>query len=368
MSGGDLSRPLLQVEECDAGNGDAVLLDAAAYDGVDDVSASFSGSEDDDGDSSPCEPLLAALHRCRDGLRQLLLVDDDTLGQYARVAAVESLLLCGYVITRLTALTGVPSDAASSADGGLVASDFGQLLQLGAVLAWLTDVHLAERFAWLCSRPLLLALYFATLPVYSLLNEVPGLQVSLTTIPQWGPVAWVTMLSAGAALAWAVVWHVRYSASLPRRAGMAFIACRAGIWVFFLLQWALMRASAPGRLHEERFHLHHYRIGFLVAIWGCFNHPTSAVVLTIGAAIMTQGIAAYHAAALFEATTAGRMAAARRAGCVTITVNGSEAMDTHAVCLFSASPRDTQWGMWACPAFYTGDIAPNVTCATEGAQ
>jgi hypothetical protein len=357
---GELSSPLLAVEECDAGNG-ALLLDAAAYDGVDDVSASFSGSDGED-DDAPCGPLLAALRRCRDGLAKLLLVDSDTLGQYARVFAVECLLLIGYLVTRLTALTGVPSDAASSTDGGLVASDFGQLLQLGAVLAWLTDVHLPQRFSWLCSRPLLLALYFSTLPVYSLLNEVPGLQVSLSTIPQWGPVAWVTMLSAGAALTWAVVWHVRYSASLPQRLGIAYIACRAGIVAFFLFQWLLMRASAPGRLHEERYHLHHYWIGFLVAIWGCFNHPTSAVVLTIGAAVMTQGIAAYHAAALFEATTAGRMAAARRAGCVTMTVNGSEAVDTHAVCLFSASARDTQWGLWACPAYFTGDTAPNVTC------
>ena len=249
-------------------------------------------------------------------------------------------------------------------DGGLVASDFGQLLQLGLALAWLTDLHLAERFAWLCGKPLLLALYLATLPVYSLLNEVPGLQVSLITVAQWGPVAWVAMLSAGAALTWAVVWHVRYSTTLPPRASIAYIACRAGIWAFFLFQWLLMRASAPGRMHEERFHLHHYWLGFLVAIWGCFNHPTSAVVLAIGAAVMTQGIAAYHAAALFEATTFGRMAAAKRAGCVTLAINGSSVRETHAICMFSASERETQWGLWACPAFFA-DTAPNVTCASD---
>ena len=356
MSASDdaLSRPLLDEHDTECN----------AADHLGEAGTAHVVAPDDEQGQSPAEQSL--WHCFKRATCQLLFHDTDTLSQYARVALVEALLLAGYGVTRLATLTGLPDDAwTRPADGALVATDFSSLLQLGVLLAWLTGLHTAQRFAWLCNRPLFLAVFLCTCPVYSALNEVPGLQVSLVNVQSWGPVAWVTMLAVAAVVAWIVIWHMHYSSScIAPRDGIAYVSSRVIVILFSLAQWLLMKASAPGRSHEERFHMHHFYIGFLVAIWGSFNHPLSATLLAIGASIMVQGIAAYHAAALFETTNAGRIAAAHRAGCATLVMNNSSA--THATCVFDAEELrlNTTWGVWACPAFYSGK-APLVNCTLD---
>ncbi|PSC71850.1 hypothetical protein C2E20_4784 [Micractinium conductrix] len=49
-------------------------------------------------------------------------------------------------------------------------------------------------------------------------------------------------------------------------------------------------------------HLHHYALGFAIAIFAAFNHPVSGLVLALATAVFVQGGAAYGFDPMFEAT------------------------------------------------------------------
>jgi hypothetical protein len=319
--------------------------------------------------------------------------DDDALSQYARLAACEALLLAGYGVTRLCVRLGLPDDANTGcaarrgrplthtrsarafphdvsdakllhnmrprSDGGIVASDLYQLLQMGALLAWLSGLTTRARFAWFRSRPLYALVFLCTGPVFAAIGEAPGLQVSLATVGSWGAAAWLVMLAALGVIIAVVAWHARHAARvLSRRDRIAYLASRAAVHVFFVAIWALMRLSGVGRAHFEATHLHHFFIGFLLALWGAFNHPLSATLLAIGAGIFVQGIGAYHYTWLFYVTPLGSMQRAKDAGCFTFRGNASEVG-----CAWSMHTNQT-WGLIMCPLDVPTDVTerPSGTC------
>lgn len=291
---------------------------------------------------------------------RLLLEEHDELAQLCRVACVEALLLICFGTTRLACLLRLPSDAKRDDDGGAVAEDFQELLQLGFALALLTKLHTVERFAWFSARPIYAVVFLGTPFVFGGFNEIPGLQVSLATIGSWGGVAWFVMLFAALVLLLVIGWHARRSFLLPRRERVAYLASRLAVYAFFVLQWTMMKLSPPGRRGYEQYHLHHYYIGFLVALWGCFDHPISALLLSIGAGIMAQGLGAYHDADLFTATLEGTLANARAAGCLTLRLNSSL---TRVQCAFEPRQANHSWGFFACPWGDFGEAGrPNGTC------
>jgi hypothetical protein len=247
-------------------------------------------------------------------------------------------------------------------DGALVTADLFQLFQMGALLAWLTGLLQQARFAWFRKRPIYAVVFLGTGPVFAGIGEIPGLQVSLATVDSWGPLAWVVMLAAAAVFAAVVRWHALHALRrLSRRDRAAYLASRLVVHAFFFALWAVMRLLPVGRAGYEATHLHHFFIGFLLALWGCFNHPLSATLLAIGAGIFVQGISAYHWAWIFYVTPAGSAASATAAGCVTFTGNASDvACSWHA----EKKQNDSRWSFIMCPRGY-GELQgrPTGSCA-----
>ena len=174
-------------------------------------------------------------------------------------------------------------------DGGTVAGDLYHILVMGTVLAYLTGLHTAARFRWLWRRPQYAAVFLGTCPVFAAIGLIPGLQVSLATIAQWGPLAWIVMLCCAFAILGVVAWHARHALrALPRRERLAYLASRLAVCFAFFGMWFLYKVSRPGRKGLEEMHLHHWAIGFLIAIWGAFNHPLSATLLAVGTGIFVQ--------------------------------------------------------------------------------
>jgi hypothetical protein len=229
---------------------------------------------------------------------------------------------------------------------------------MGALLTWLTGLTTRARFSWFRARPIYSLVFLCTGPVFAAIGEAPGLQVSLATVGSWGAAAWVVMLLALIVIIVVVGWHARHAArALSRRDRAAYLASRAGVHAFFLALWALMRLSGVGRAHFEAMHFHHFFIGFLLALWGAFNHPLSATLLAIGAGIFVQGIGAYHYTWLFYVTPRGSMQRAKDAGCFTFKGNATEVG-----CAWSMHSNKT-WGLIMCPLDVPADAArPNGTC------
>lgn len=227
-------------------------------------------------------------------LRRLLCEDADELAAFARLASVCALLLAGFGVARAAAALGAPPDAcAERSDGGALAFDFAQLLQLGALLCWLNGLTTPRRFAWAASSHSVAPLFLVVCALFGALDRVPGLQVSLADIPAWGVTAWACMLAAGAAAAAAVAWHARLAREqLLPRAWLAYLGSRCCVCGAYVALWLTMRLSPAGRQRWVATHLHHWAVGFLLAIWGNFNADASGALLAVGAGLMTQGISA----------------------------------------------------------------------------
>ena len=271
---------------------------------------------------------------------------DDELASYGRMGAVLSLMLCAYALARVCAVAPFPDDATGADDGGQLAADVFELVVLGTLLTWLTGLTRSERFAWFRARPLYALVFLGTGPVFAAIGQVPGLQISLANVADWGGLAWLVMLVAGAAVAVVVYWHARHAARvLTWRPRLAYLASRSALVLLIFVLWLIMTASPLGRKRYEATHLHHWLIGFVLASWGAFNHPISATLLAVGAGIFVQGIGAYGFAWLFYATPAGQWAAAASAGCVRYRGNAS-----FVTCGWEAQGANvSKWGVIMCP-------------------
>jgi hypothetical protein len=230
-------------------------------------------------------------------------------------------------------------------DGGQLACDVFQLLMLGAVLAWLTGLTRSERFAYFRKRPVYALVFVGTGPVFAAIGEVPGLQISLANVGDWGGLAWSVMLLALSAVGVVVFWHARHATRvLTHRPRLAYLASRSALVLLILVLWLVMTASPDGRKHYEATHLHHWLIGFMLAAWGAFNHPLSATLLVVGAGIFVQGIGAFGFAWLFYTTPAGQWANAVAAGCVQFRGNAS-----YISCAWTTAGDASSWGVLMCP-------------------
>ena len=281
-------------------------------------------------------------------LRRLLLSEEDELAQYARLAVFHACLLLGYGVVRVAVAWHWPDDAKSVDDGAAVAGDLAALAQLGLGVAYLNGVHTAARFAWLAGRPQYLLLYLAVLCCFGGFNQIPGLQVSLADVGEWGATAWVVMPAALLLCGAIIVWHLVAVRRLPLRPRLSYIASRLAVYSLFALRYLIERTKSPGRHGWTHLHLHHYYLGFLLAVWGRFDHPLSAGLLAVGCGLMVQGIGAYHAAPLFSLTVEGSVAQAEAAGCVFLTL---DANSSGLECLWAAPAGNSTWGVQTCPYF-----------------
>ncbi|CAJ1367518.1 unnamed protein product [Effrenium voratum] len=227
--------------------------------------------------------------------------------QYACLATWFMLLLVQYCVVRLVCQLGVPRDCHPDSSLLEVMHDFQVMFIMGFLLAVLTGVHLPSRFEYLFrfSRPRPRGLAFLAVmtlsgPGWGALDLVPALTtISLTTA--FFRESWVNvMIGVGIAscafafLLWHFVCAYRHN---PLSGFLAYSVSRLSIWIFYASY--LYVASQTAGVY---IHLHHYIIGFLVALLAEFNHPISLVLLAAGTGVFVQGISAYDADPVIEKT------------------------------------------------------------------
>lgn len=219
-----------------------------------------------------------------------------------RMGAWSGMLCLGYVLTRFCVLYArLPSDGVRIWSAADFSDDISRLLAYGVVLGWLVGVTQPDRAAWLFSRRRLWlwVVYLGTQPCFAAFGEVKGLQHSLADLSQWGTLAWTIIPAALALGAACAVWHVWHACRALKPMECALYAgSRLGTLIFYVLSYTLFekqRRDTPG----SAFHLHHLYIGWLLAMWGAFNHPLSGGLLAVATGIFVQGVAAYDFADLF---------------------------------------------------------------------
>ena len=111
---------------------------------------------------------------------------DDAMDRSAVYGLLAGVFCGGYLFAVLLAQAGLPSDGRRSWQGGDIAADVIHLLQGAVLLGWLTGIDRESRLQWARRYPRRLALallcFAATLPVFSSLNEVKGLQFSIAGV------------------------------------------------------------------------------------------------------------------------------------------------------------------------------------------
>lgn len=231
-------------------------------------------------------------------------VDDTLLTSCFAYGALAVTLLSGYVFTvLLSVFAELPSDGRRAWHGSDVATDVMHVLSSTIVLGWLVHVDRPTRCRWMSSNARLAAasllLFFATSPVFSAFNEVPGLQISLSDGADGHTRPWSSGAIAGVAVAavaalavflrhLGLAWH-----SLSRPSFTAYVLRQAAIVITYAMAYVAAQVSHNAGKDLRAPHLHHLYVGLVIASFAYFDTVDSVIVLAIGAGVMIQGIGAY---------------------------------------------------------------------------
>lgn len=224
--------------------------------------------------------------------------------QYVSLAVWYLLLVMEYIVVRIVCQFDIPRDCKPHGDLDTI-FDLQVMFMMGFMLAILTGVHMPDRFAYLFCfkgpRPRGIAFLLVMVvsgPVWGSLDTIDSLsRISFTS--SFFEESFVNVLiglAFGAAAAFLLLWHF-YCAFMHNQISgfLAYTGSRLSIWIFYGVYLYIAATTT-----NVEVHLHHYVIGFLIAILAEFNHPISLVVLAAGTGIFVQGISAYHADALTE--------------------------------------------------------------------
>jgi len=225
--------------------------------------------------------------------------------QYVALAFWYCLLLTNACLTRLVCHAGIPHDCHGHLGALRGLHTFDRLMKDGFIIAVLTGVAQRDLFAYLFDlssegwfRGLLFLLVFlGTSPVFGSLDLIPSLSAfSLTTGGAQGflfsVIIGVLVFGGISLVIFHLVWAYLHN---PPVACFTYIASRAVIWAVYYMYF-----HQAGKVSFADFHLHHYMVGYLIAILAEFNHPVSLLLLAIGTGIFVQGLAAYNADDIIE--------------------------------------------------------------------
>merc|ERR1711924_17213 len=97
----------------------------------------------------------------------------------------------------------------------------------------------------------------------------------------------------GCGFAFLMGWHLFCAWMHNSLTGfLCYLGSRFAVWMFYLLYFL---AAASDEIKEKGmyWHIHHYLIAWMCAIFAEFNHPISLLLLAVASGIFVQGIAAY---------------------------------------------------------------------------
>lgn len=177
-------------------------------------------------------------------------------------------------------------------------SDMTNVLLYGLALGWFTSITEPARFHWLYNykRWYVGAVFWAFLPIYSLISDIPGIQFSIKDRPEMSSAIKIAVLAVAIALfCSAVLWHVIRAWKLEDYASFTvYVATRAVILIWFAVSAAVLM------FHQDvHVHIHHLFLGWGLAMWANQNDPISGITLAVGCALFIQGVGSYSFAPVF---------------------------------------------------------------------
>jgi len=210
------------------------------------------------------------------------------------------LLTANAAFTRLVCNFGVPHDCHDRIDTIRGLDSYDRLLKDGFIIAILTGINHRDRFRYLFDFSSqswfrgvwFIGVFMLTSPVFGSLDLIPALsRFSLTTGGHqsilFSMLVGLLILGAAALVGFHVAWAFMYNSPI---AGATYVASRGIVWTCYIVYF--FEANKHWWL---QFHLHHFMIGYMIAILAEFNHPVSVLLLAIGSGIFVQGLAAYAA-------------------------------------------------------------------------
>jgi len=172
------------------------------------------------------------------------------------------------------------------------------LLLMGIALCFFTGVHSSIRFNYLYgfnantgySGVLFLLTFVLTPVVWKGLNTTALSSLAFTARGMSNnvvPLAFTIVL-----FLFTVCWHIytAYQLGVLR----VYLVSRCLVFVYLILS-ILLCLNEP----DIQIHVHHYQLGWLVALLGCFNHPISLITLSFGAGLFVEGLATFGADSMF---------------------------------------------------------------------
>lgn len=220
--------------------------------------------------------------------------------QFLAIAYWLMLLTANAALTRLVCNFGVPHDCHDRVDLIRGLDSYDRLLKDGFIIAVLTGINHRDRFRYLFDfskeswfRGIwFIGVFMLTSPVFGSLDLIPALsRLSLTTGGHqsilFNILIVLLVLGAAALIGLHIAWAFMYNSPI---AGTTYIVSRAVVWLVYIIYF--VEANNHWWL---QFHLHHFMIGYMIAILAEFNHPISVLLLAIGSGIFVQGLAAYAA-------------------------------------------------------------------------
>jgi len=210
------------------------------------------------------------------------------------------LLIANAASVRLFCKLGIPRDCHERTDSVRGLESMDKLLSHGFILAILVALPTSGRFHYLFNftkegnfrGAIFLVVFFATAPIYGSLDLIPALSTfSLTSGVHKSPLFWLLVFALLVGSAVLVLFHIYWAARYGTWQGFcSYVGSRAMVISMYVLYF-----NESGKYATMSFHLHHYMVGFLLAILATFDHMLSLLLLAIASGIFVQGLAAYNA-------------------------------------------------------------------------
>lgn len=220
--------------------------------------------------------------------------------QYFALCFWYALLLTNVCLTRLLCHRGIPHDCHDRTDKLRELHSLQVLVTMGFIIAVLCGVIQQDRFGYIFNMTsegyyrgaIFIFFFMGSSIVWGSMDLLPSLSAfTLTTSGEKDNHFTILLygLTIGAAglIAFHFVWAFRYNSF---KGFLAYAISRVSIWTLYVMLFI-----ESNKTIMADFHLHHYMVGFLIAIIAEFNHPISLLLLAIGSGIFVQGLAAYNA-------------------------------------------------------------------------
>jgi len=218
--------------------------------------------------------------------------------EFFRVFIWSVMLLLGFGLCRLLCIGNGRYEYCRPQSNSDLFDNFTVLFLMGITLSFFTGVHSAVRYNYLYgfsadtkySGVLFLFTFLLTPVVWKGLDLTSLKSFIFTTVGLSHNT--VPLLFCITLFLFTVCWH--FYAAYRLGVYRVYVISRCLLFLYFVLNIVVCR-NQP----DINIHVHHYQLGWFIALLGCFNHPISVITLSFGMGLFVEGLATFGADSMF---------------------------------------------------------------------